>query len=736
MSPPIFGLNEPHRLPPGENNQWFCDRNKKRAIVFVHGILSDSRDCWYREPTDISRGVYWPDLIRDDRRFANYSIYLGGYRTGLDSGGYKVEDCAQELVDALRRPDAKTENLVLKDKSGKGHNTVVFVCHSMGGIVVRYMLTARPKLFEDTCVALALIASPSLGSAWANRLDLLIKYFKNKQGATLRLKDSILTDLDSRFRILMEDKGIPYLKGREACEESFILKPKWGPGFAPIVPEQSTGGYFGLVRTLRGTDHFTCVKPSDTSHPSHEFLVDFCRDLDSQGFHEQASSKSAKMFVPSPSSAITASDHVCDSFYWDVMIDEEGDAHNEMTYVGVTVAVDNVFPLSEAAVQSGHTTPYDLVCGDRTSFGATLEAVSATPTSVKMQVRLAEEPTAARPARFCLSSYDWNVYAMNMEEYRQKPGWREDGLDFAEKTVDAPWGILTIVMKFPEQMIFARAPFFEVHDPADDFDGRRNDDLTAKYQQRFHYSRRQRLAVLVIPKPPWPFSYRISWLLGESPVRVTSALEPRQRNRQRTFAHKLLEMRKKLFEGQGDLEAARHIENVVNQTLATVAEYLQTRVGASGSLDPSTLELSLMVLDEDNPVRSLTGNKELPVLRIVAGTQLEKAGYRDLALIVGDGNAGRAWKRRMARLYDGTAEDPKCHIYVPLADLPRHRFLLSIPLIDKDLDALVFGILNVGTFSESQARLLRLLGSADEIQELATYAQSYVLTKLLEEVSI
>ena len=201
----IYSPNEPFRPAPGHNNLWYEDRNKEQVIVFVHGILSDSHGCWYRDPTGTSPGVYWPDLLRKDKRFDQFSIFLGGYYTDVGSGPYEVSDCAEELMEALRRPDESTGRIVLK------HKTIVFVCHSMGGIVVRYMLSARPWEFRDTRICLALIASPSQGSEWADRLKLLTGYFKNQQGIQLKFGNWSLRDLDERFRIILQDRGIPNL---------------------------------------------------------------------------------------------------------------------------------------------------------------------------------------------------------------------------------------------------------------------------------------------------------------------------------------------------------------------------------------------------------------------------------------------------------------------------------------------------------------------------------------------
>jgi hypothetical protein len=732
----IYSLDEPYRPPPGDNNLWFYDGKKDQVIVFVHGILSDSHGCWYRGPTDMASGVYWPGLVRKDPRFSEFSIYLGGYSTDRQSGQYEVSDCAQELYDALRRPDEKTGSVVLN------HKTIVFVCHSMGGIVVPYMLTVRPWAFRDPRIAVALIATPSHGSRWADRLALLVEYFGHEQGVQLRWGNWNLKDLDGRFRTFIQERGIPHLFGAEACENQFVLQGKWQPRIDPVVPKDSVGGYFGRVRMLPKTDHFTCVKPDDTSHPAHEFLVDFCRDLlanDAPPRQPTATASSTRQVESGAATPPLTAPPVCEAFHWDIGIDEEGDAYNEMTYEGVAFPAgrSSVFGLPPGEVQSGHTTPYELIRDSRTSVGITLEDLEvANPTKIRMQVKFTHPPTRLSPANFCLASRDWNVFAMNMEEYRQKPGWREDGLDFAEKFVPEAWGALTVLVRFPEQMIFAKIPFFEIYEPSESFEEKRNDELTVRYQHCFYYSRALRQAVLWVSRPPAPFSYRVSWLIGESWVSVTSALVPRQRQKQRNFSQKLLRMRKALNSAQGDMMEAQRLENVVNSTLATVAEYVQKKLGEADPLDPATLELSLMVLDEDNLELPVTGSRKLPVLRIVAGTRLEDPLYRYLALFVGDGNAGRAWKRRMARVFDDTERDPKRHIYVPIPKVPRHRFLVSVPLIDRDSAALVYGILNVGTFSDRQAEVLRLLGTAEQVEGIAGYAQSYVLTRLLEELKI
>jgi hypothetical protein len=327
---------------------------------------------------------------------------------------------------------------------------------------------------------------------------------------------------------------------------------------------------------------------------------------------------------------------------------------------------------------------------------------------------------------------------MNMEEYRQKPGCREDGMDYVEKSIPESWDVFTLLIRFPEQMVFAKEPFFEIYDYSTGVD-KREDNLSARFQDCFYFSKTQNTVMLSVRNPPAPFSCRISWLLGESRVGVTSSLVPKQRQRQRMFAQKLLRMRRILggvpggpSKGADEKMTAANLNTNLNSVLASVAEYVEQCLGGKETLDSESLELSLMVLDDEQMEEPAPDARKLPVLRIVAGTQFQDPKYPGLALFVGDGNAGRAWKRRMARVFDRTEPDPKRHIYVPLPENLQHQFLLSIPLIDPQSAALVYGILNIGTFSVSQADLLRSLSSKEEIERLAGYAQAYVLKRLLE----
>ena len=258
-------------LPPArQNNVWYHYTPSSAALVFVHGILSDSRSCWfYEDAHDSRKNTYWPELVRTDRRFGDPSIFLGGYYTGVDAGPYEIKDCAAELFAAMNRVDEHGTPAVISKPR------IIFVCHSTGGIVVRYLLESQYEAFRQKKVGLVLIASPSYGSDLADRLHWLTDFYYQQLGAQLEWGSWSLRDLDARFKTLVNERRIPNLVGVEAYENHFIFHRKWWPDRLQVVTAESAGRYFGAPVLLRGTDHFSAVKPDGLRHPAHELLVDF-----------------------------------------------------------------------------------------------------------------------------------------------------------------------------------------------------------------------------------------------------------------------------------------------------------------------------------------------------------------------------------------------------------------------------------------------------------------------------
>lgn len=230
------------------------------AVIFIHGILSSSSDCWTHP-----EGIHWPTQLANENEFSKFGIYTFEYKTDFFSGHYSLND----VVDALK------EKLAL-DSVGDCE-TLIFVCHSMGGIVARKYIVQNAANLErnDKKIGLFLIASPSLGADYANWLAPLAKFFKHSQAKALRFQeDNIwLNGLDRDFINLKED-GHLQIKGKELVEDTFIVLPKF-VFFRQVVPPFAGAKYFGDAIKIPNSDHFSIAKIENGKDIKHQLLLKF-----------------------------------------------------------------------------------------------------------------------------------------------------------------------------------------------------------------------------------------------------------------------------------------------------------------------------------------------------------------------------------------------------------------------------------------------------------------------------
>ncbi|MGD0911051.1 MAG: hypothetical protein ABR928_04105 [Terracidiphilus sp.] len=99
---------------------------KPRVIVFVHGIHGD-RNTWLA-----SNGAYWPKLIQTDPHFQNSDVVVAEYPTPSMRGKLSSAQLSELLWQKL------------KQQHVWDHTEVVFIAHSLGGILTEEMLLNHP----------------------------------------------------------------------------------------------------------------------------------------------------------------------------------------------------------------------------------------------------------------------------------------------------------------------------------------------------------------------------------------------------------------------------------------------------------------------------------------------------------------------------------------------------------------------------------------------------------------
>jgi predicted alpha/beta hydrolase family esterase len=252
--------------------EWLRPATVSTSIIFVHGILSSGDEAW----TNRSE-VTWPELLSQEPAFVDMGIYIYSYQTSFLSGSYSLEDIVDDLKERLRMevlPRARR---------------LIFVCHSMGGLIVRkYLVERQVDLIEGGIdIGLFLVASPSLGDKYANWLSLVTRNIGQMQVEALRFSDDNmwLNSLDKQFKNLKED-GKLRLRGKELIEDKLFaedgtlasrLRAILSALFwrRPIVARHEGARYFGEPLKISGTDHRTIAKPESRGEIQHLSLCDF-----------------------------------------------------------------------------------------------------------------------------------------------------------------------------------------------------------------------------------------------------------------------------------------------------------------------------------------------------------------------------------------------------------------------------------------------------------------------------
>src|SRR5262249_40564033 len=155
----------------------------------------------------------------------------------------------------------------------------VFVCHSMGGIVVRKLIVERRDDFIERKIQLGLflVASPSLGSQYANWLSVLAKAMGQIQvpALTFDRANTWLQSLDKEF-INLKESGRLKITGKELIEDKFLtptgsrLNALVSALFRRPVVDRFTGArYFGEPYKVPQSDHWSIAKPENRTSIQH-----------------------------------------------------------------------------------------------------------------------------------------------------------------------------------------------------------------------------------------------------------------------------------------------------------------------------------------------------------------------------------------------------------------------------------------------------------------------------------
>ncbi|HEY6880509.1 MAG TPA: hypothetical protein VI299_20940, partial [Polyangiales bacterium] len=216
------------------------------AIVFVHGVMGDSKTTWKNGETN----AYWPQLVRDDTRaFGRADVFTYEYASRMLSASPKIFQVAQDLELRLAQ--------LLRERN---YQNLVFIAHSMGGLVVRSML--RESGSAPRVRAVFYYATPTAGSEVSDLGSLLSS---NPQFIDLH---ETANDGNSWLQELTENwNKRPHSFASFCAYETRKLQAGF-LGWAVVVPSTSATFGCGLNHPV-DADHSQIVKPRDANGASH-----------------------------------------------------------------------------------------------------------------------------------------------------------------------------------------------------------------------------------------------------------------------------------------------------------------------------------------------------------------------------------------------------------------------------------------------------------------------------------
>jgi hypothetical protein len=238
---PVVSSEKPFESLRRHSGGYIRPPHNQRVIVFVNGIFGDAVSTW----TNAQTGQYWPESLSKDPGFEDVDIYVHSFDSPAIATAQSINELAGRLKDFL-----EVDKVV-------DHKQVIFICHSMGGLVVRaYLLKVMAP--PDKFPMIFFYATPTNG---ANITEIARHISRNPQ-----LKDMLplreegyVGDLEEQWIETYRDAKLNY----PAKIASFCAYEKLDTDDVLIVEKQSAIALCN--RETRGilADHVEIVKPAD-----------------------------------------------------------------------------------------------------------------------------------------------------------------------------------------------------------------------------------------------------------------------------------------------------------------------------------------------------------------------------------------------------------------------------------------------------------------------------------------
>jgi pimeloyl-ACP methyl ester carboxylesterase len=243
----------------------------RASVIFVHGLGGHPYDTWRCGPDD---NTFWPLWLAQDVN--GLAVYTLGYAAPA-SNWLGTAMPLQDRVVSVRARLLATSSL--------REGPVIFICHSLGGLIVKQLLldlnqskerSPEAADFLDRVTQVVFLATPHTGSWQGTMLDRLrFLAWPSSIARVLAANDPTLRSINVAYRGLADD--------RRAVLKHLVLYETQGTLAGTIVDEASADpGLPGDPPTPIEANHITIAKPAHRSADQYVLTKGFVERNPSQ----------------------------------------------------------------------------------------------------------------------------------------------------------------------------------------------------------------------------------------------------------------------------------------------------------------------------------------------------------------------------------------------------------------------------------------------------------------------
>ncbi len=220
-------------------------------VVFVHGLTGDLYQTWSAPESKEAEGVFWPRWLGTDLPDGNY--FTLGYPASMFAKWAKKE---------MNLYERAKNTLEVLASYGIGERPVIFICHSLGGLLIKQVLRTAQESTETNwiklaknCIGIFFLATPHSGSSLANLLKCFVGGFNSHHVDKLVKDSSDLDELNASFRSLCANQKIEVT--------SYYEMHKTGKIALIVEANSADPGVNASLPIPVDADHINICKPLD-----------------------------------------------------------------------------------------------------------------------------------------------------------------------------------------------------------------------------------------------------------------------------------------------------------------------------------------------------------------------------------------------------------------------------------------------------------------------------------------